>query len=107
MDCIFCKIIKKETASDIEYEDEKVMVFKDINPKAAVHLLIVPKVHIESIESRGAEHVAGDLVAVAKKIAERQRITGYKLLFNVGRQGGQLVEHLHLHFLAGQSIKLP
>lgn len=107
LNCIFCQIIKKEAVSDIEYEDEKVIIFKDINPKAAVHLLIVPKKHIKSIKTPGSEEVVGVLVKAAKKIAPKKGIAGYKLVFNVGKEGGQLVEHLHLHFLAGKSINLP
>jgi len=105
--CIFCKIAKKEVPSKIVYEDKKVIVFKDINPKARVHFLIVPKQHIGSIKSKGSEKIVKDLIITAKKIAKTKKISGYKLVFNVGKEGGQLIDHLHLHFLAGKSIKLP
>ena len=105
--CIFCKIAKKEVPSKIVYEDKKVIVFKDINPKARVHFLIVPKQHIGSIKSKGSEKIVKDLIITAKKIAKTKKISGYKLVFNVGKEGGQLINHLHLHFLAGKSIKLP
>lgn len=101
-DCLFCKIAKKEIPSKIVYEDEKVIVFPDINPKADIHLLVVPKEHIQSIKSEGSEEVAKELIKVAKKIAEDQGIIGYKLIFNVGKEGGQTIDHLHLHLLAGQ-----
>ena len=107
MNCIFCKIIKKEVVSNIEYEDEKTLVFKDINPKAEIHLLIVPKTHLTSVKSQGSEEVARDLIKTAKEIAQQKGISGYKLVFNVGKQGGQIVEHLHLHFLAGKLQSLP
>lgn len=81
------------------------IVFKDINPKTRVHLLIVPKKHIESINYLEEEDRAlvGQMIYLAKKIAQEQGIaqTGYKLLFNVGRGGGQLVDHLHLHLMGG------
>ncbi len=105
--CIFCKIIKKEIPSKMIYEDERVVVFQDINPKAPVHFLIVPKNHIESINSQGAEKICEDLIGTAKKIAADKKIKGYKLVFNVGREGGQLIDHLHLHFLSGKPMKLP
>lgn len=105
--CIFCKIAKKEVPSKIVYENEKVIAFKDINPKARIHFLIVPKQHIDSIKSKGSEKIVKDLIVTAKKIAKTKKISGYKLVFNVGKKGGQLIDHLHLHFLAGKSIKLP
>jgi len=106
-ECLFCKIAKKEVSSDIVYEDEKTVAFKDIAPKAPIHFLIIPKKHIESIKSEGSEKVDADLILAAKKIAEERGIEGYRLVFNVGREGGQIIEHLHLHFLAGKSIRLP
>ena len=107
MDCIFCKIINKEMSADIVYQDEKTIVFSDINPKAEIHFLIVPKQHIESIKSDNSEEVVAQLIRTAKKIALDKNINGYKLVFNVGRQAGQTIDHLHLHLLAGSSIKLP
>ena len=106
-ECIFCKIVRKEIPADIVWEEEDIMVFKDRNPKAPIHFLIVPKEHIESVKSEGSEEVARQLIKVAKKVAENMGIPGYKLVFNVGREGGQIIEHLHLHFLAGDGIKQP
>ncbi|MFH0739777.1 MAG: HIT domain-containing protein [bacterium] len=97
--CIFCKIVSKELPSDIVYENEDVLVFRDIHPKAPVHILIIPKQHIESINSAGSENVAGDLILSAKDIIKRDNVRGCKLLFNVGREGGQTVDHLHMHLL--------
>ncbi len=108
-DCIFCKIVKKEVPSDIVYEDEKIIAFKDIKPVVPVHILIIPKVHISSVnhlESKDRE-LLGELFLVARKIAKDQGVTerGYRLVFNVGRDAGQTVDHLHIHLLGG--VKLP
>lgn len=100
MECIFCKIINKEVPSEVVYEDDDVLVFKDVNPKAPIHFLMIPKEHIASIASSNSENIVGNLVSVAKKIAEEKDILGYKLVFNVGRE--QIVEHLHMHLLAAE-----
>ncbi len=105
MTCVFCKIIKREVQSDIVYENDYVVVFKDINPQAPIHLLVVPKKHIDSIASEGSEGTASELIKVAKKIAQNEHIPGYKLLFCVGKEGGQTVNHLHLHLLAGERMR--
>ena len=109
MDCIFCKIINKELPSEIVFENEKVIVFKDIHPKAPVHFLIVPKKHIISINHLEIQdkELVGDLVLIAKNIAKEKNLSGYKLLVNVGRQGGQMVDHLHLHLLSGEIKEIP
>ncbi|MGB2762637.1 MAG: histidine triad nucleotide-binding protein [Minisyncoccales bacterium] len=105
MSCLFCQIINKEIPADIIYEDEKFVVFKDIKPKAPIHLLILPKKHIPSVQHLEIEdkELIGELFLLAKKIAKKRGIAekGYKLVFNVGRGGGQIIEHLHLHLIAG------
>lgn len=105
--CIFCQIINKELPSTIVYEDEEVVAFNDINPSAETHVLIVPKKHIDSIKEleETDEKLAGHLLFVAKKIAEEKGLKGYKLQFNVGKEGGQIIFHLHLHLLGGKNIK--
>lgn len=102
MDCIFCKIAKGELPSEKVLETESLVAFNDINPKAKVHVLIIPKKHIESIKHLAEldKSLVGEMVLVAKKIAEEKNLTGYKLVFNVGREGGQIVDHLHLHLLS-------
>jgi len=105
MDCIFCKIIEKKMPAEMVYKDEKFLAIKDIKPKAPLHILIIPKKHIDSVnhlELKDKELI-GELFLVAKKIAGELGVdkTGYKLVFNVGRGGGQLINHLHLHLLAG------
>jgi len=106
MDCIFCKIAKGELPSEIVYQEKDFIAFKDIFPKAALHYLIIPKNHIESVASDGSEEIIKDLIRIAKKIAIEQKIIGYKLLFNVGVEGGQIVPHLHMHMLAGSNSEL-
>jgi len=107
-DCLFCKIAKREIPSDIVYEDEDFISFKDINPIAPLHLLIVPKKHIPSINHLTPEdkELIGRLFLVAKKIAKEQGVAerGYRLIFNVGKEGGQAIEHLHLHLLGGKTL---
>lgn len=109
MDCLFCKIIKKELPSDIIFEDSETVAFKDIHPKASFHILIVPKKHIASINDLEEEDkdLTAKIIYTAKKIARDNNLTGYKLIFNVGRDGGQIIDHLHLHLLSGKPIDLP
>jgi histidine triad (HIT) family protein len=108
MDCIFCKIISGEIPSEKVFENDKIIAFNDINPKARIHILVVPKKHIESVKS--LEETDKDLIVevifAAKKIAKDKDLEGYKLVFNVGREGGQLVDHLHLHLLSGDADPL-
>lgn len=108
MNCIFCKIAKKEIPAEIVYEDEKILAFKDIEPKAPVHILIIPKLHIPSVDHLGKEdkELIGELFLTAKKLAKEFKIdkTGYRLIFNVGKDAGQTVEHLHLHLMGGEKL---
>ncbi|MBI4120148.1 MAG: HIT domain-containing protein [Parcubacteria group bacterium] len=108
-DCIFCKISRHEIPAEIVAEDEAVVVFKDIHPKASVHWLAVPKKHISSLKEAAAEDwpVVLRVIQKAVKVAQDNNLAGYKLVFNVGREGGQIVDHLHLHLLAGEKIQLP
>jgi len=108
MDCLFCKIIKKEIPADIVFEDDSVIVFKDINPKAKIHHLIVPKKHIANFNELSAMD-AQDLIKImytAKRIAGEEGIdkSGYRLIFNINDDGGQEVQHLHLHLIGGQKL---
>lgn len=106
LDCLFCKIVEKKLPAEIVFEDEKILVFKDIYPKAPKHYLIIPKNHLKSIASDNSEETVKDLIKRAKKIAVEQAIAGYKLVFNVGSAAGQTVPHLHLHFLVGGSSEI-
>ena len=103
MDCIFCKIIKKETPADFVYEGDNMAAFKDIKPSAPTHILVVPAEHIQSIAYLEGNHknIISEMIFTAKRLAEKLELKGYKLVFTVGRGGGQLVDHLHLHLLGG------
>lgn len=107
MDCIFCKIVKKEIPAEIIHEDARVLVFKDIHPSAPVHYLVVPKEHIQSIAHLEENHnkIISEVIYAAKAVATKLGLKGYKLVFNVGREGGQVIDHLHLHLLGGWSQK--
>jgi len=103
--CTFCKIIKGEQPADFLYQDESLVVFKDIRPHAPVHLLIVPKEHIRSLNDLKEKDrdIISKMVVRAKEMAKEVSIaqSGYRLLFNVERGGGQVIFHLHLHLLGG------
>lgn len=108
MSCIFCQIIKKEIPAVIIYEDDEIIAFNDIRPIAPVHILIIPKEHIESVndlEDKDTELI-GKMIILAKKIAINLDIApnGYKLLFRVGEWGGQEVPHIHLHLIGGAKL---
>ncbi len=107
MDCIFCKIAKKEIPADIVFENKDLVVFKDIKPSAPVHFLAVPKEHIQSIAHLEGNHkdVLAGMIYAAKDTAKKAGLKGYKLVFNVGREGGQMIDHLHLHLLGGWKTK--
>lgn len=108
MDCIFCRIIAGEVPGEIIYQDERVIVFPDINPKAPTHLLIVPKKHIPSLAhlSETDSPLTGHMVNIANRMAKEQGIseTGYRLVVNCGEEGGQAVPHLHMHLLGGRRL---
>ncbi len=103
--CIFCKIIKGEQPADFLYQDESLVVFKDIRPHAPVHLLIVPRKHIRSLNDLEEKDkgIVLEMIVRAKEMAREVSIaqSGYRLLFNVERGGGQVIFHLHLHLLGG------
>ena len=104
-DCIFCNIVSGKRESRIAYKDETFVAFHDINPKASLHLLIIPKKHIESIDhvELKDKELMGEMIMVVQKIAKEQHLKGYKLAINVGREGGQVIDHLHLHLMANKS----
>ncbi|MCB4810806.1 histidine triad nucleotide-binding protein [Methylovorus menthalis] len=102
-DCIFCKIVAGSIPSTQIYADEDVIVFKDINPLAPVHFLIVPRQHIESLASCDSSHQAllGKMLLLAPKLAEEQGLAGFRTMINTGREGGQEVFHIHVHVFGG------
>jgi len=109
MECIFCRIISGDIPSDIVYQDEETIAFRDINPQAPVHLLIVPKYHIPSLAEIGAhqKQLLGHLIHVANELAVMEGVSakGYRLVINSGTDAGQEVPHLHLHLLGGRQLK--
>lgn len=108
MDCIFCKIANGEIKASIVYQDETAVAFPDINPKAPVHLLIIPRKHIERISdlTGDEEKLIGHLITIASKLAQQQGISksGYRLVINCGPHGGQVVPHVHIHLLGGRQM---
>ena len=111
-DCIFCKIAQKEIPSELVYEDESVVAFKDLEPQATVHVLVIPKKHIESLLALSAEdrelaaHILCDVVPeLAKKFGVDAK--GFRVAANTGEEGGQSVKHLHFHLLGGRSMQWP
>lgn len=100
--CIFCSVISREIPSDFVYEDENYIVINDIHPKARVHILLIPKRHVASIADMADSDrdTVGGLFLLARDLGHKMNIPGYRLQFNIGKEGGQEVMHLHLHFLA-------
>lgn len=111
-DCIFCKIVSKEIPSNMVYEDDVVVAFKDLEPQAPVHVLIVPKKHIRSLNDTTAadkdllSHITIDVIP---KLAQQCDIadSGYRIVINTGVEGGQTVDHLHFHLIGGRSMQWP
>lgn len=109
-DCLFCKIVAGDIPAKRVYEDELSLAFADINPQAPVHLLLIPKEHIQSTAQATAEHGAllGHLLSTAATIAREQHLDrGYRIVINTGDDGGQTVDHLHLHLLGGRAMHWP
>ena len=110
-DCIFCKIIDKEIPANIVYEDEKILAFHDLSPVAPVHVLVIPKVHIESLNMIDSSHAEtiGCLMTKLKDIAKDLGIdkSGYRVVTNIGDEGGQTVGHIHFHLAGGRQMKWP
>ena len=108
MDCIFCSIVAGKIPVDIIYQDEEVIAFRDIKPQSPVHLLVIPREHFPSLVqiTEKEEPLIGHMVTVANRLARDEGISeaGYRLVINCGRQGGQLVPHLHLHIMGGRQL---
>jgi histidine triad (HIT) family protein len=110
MSCLFCRIIDGSIPSKAIYQDDQCYAFADINPQAPVHVLIVPRQHIASIADAGNEHSAliGHLHWAAAEIARSKGLTqGYRTVINTGKDGGQTVDHIHVHLLGGRSMSWP
>jgi len=104
-DCLFCKIVNGEIPTDFLFKDDRIAVFRDINPEAPVHLLIVPLRHIRSINdlTKEDQSIVAEMIMVAKEMAKKEGVSesGYKLFINVEKGGGQLIFHLHMHLIGG------
>ncbi|MEB3179256.1 MAG: histidine triad nucleotide-binding protein [Nostocaceae cyanobacterium] len=109
-DTIFSKIIRREIPADIVYEDDLALAFRDINPQAPVHILVIPKQPIAKLsDAESQDHkLMGHLLLTVKRVAEQQGLTnGYRVVINTGEDGGQTVYHLHLHILGGRQMTWP
>lgn len=107
MDCIFCEIVKGNIPSDKVYEDEKCLAFKDINPQAPVHVIIIPKRHLRSMDEVNEENsmlVAHIVTCIPQIAASCGLVQGYRVISNCGEHGGQTVPHLHFHLLGGTAL---
>ena len=104
-DCIFCKIANKEINSEIVYENKNVVAFKDLNPKAKIHILIFPKKHYETILDLDEKEIMEDMLTAVKEIAKKYEMEeGFRLINNCKEYGGQEVMHLHIHMLGGEKL---
>ncbi len=108
-DCLFCKMITGEIKPDVVYEDDSVLAFRDINPQAPVHILIIPKVHVETLNDLDDSVLAGKLLQTAIKLAKQEGLAeeGYRTVLNCNEKGGQEVFHLHMHLLGGRQMQWP
>ena len=112
MDCIFCKIVNlpagEKIPTELVYEDSEIIAFNDVHPVAPIHILIIPKKHIETINDLSNEDgkLVGKMIIVARDLAKKLKISenGYKLLFRTGKDGGQEVSHIHLHLIGGAKL---
>jgi len=106
-DCLFCNVVSRKSPSDIVYEDDKVIVFKDIYPKADIHLLLVPKEHIGSLDELDTSHdvMIAHMIRLLPKLAREQGLYhGFRTIINTGPGGGQEIYHLHMHLLGGRGL---
>ncbi len=110
MSCIFCKIVNDEIPSEKVYEDNDILAFKDLNPAAPIHILIIPKKHISSLNDVKSEdiEILGKLLLTTSKIAKEQGLSkGYRVVNNCGEDGGQTVDHIHFHLLGERKLQWP
>lgn len=111
MDCIFCKIASGEIKGNIVFQDDRVTVFRDLNPQAPTHVLIIPNQHVPGVGDMSPDQAAvmADLTRAAQVVAKQEGIdkTGFRLVLNSGRDANQTVDHLHMHLIGGRSMQWP
>ena len=111
LDCLFCKIVAEEIPADVIHSSDRVLAFRDTNPQAPTHVLLIPKEHVRSMRELGEDHaeILAELFSTAAHIARAERVdeTGWRVVGNVGRDAGQSVDHLHFHLLGGRPMKWP
>jgi histidine triad (HIT) family protein len=111
LECVFCNILRGEMTAEFVYEDERIVAFRDINPQAPVHVLILPRKHIPSTNqiTPGDVGILGEMILVARKVAEIEGVadSGYRLVINCNEDSGQEIYHLHLHLLGGRRMTWP
>jgi len=105
--CVFCKIISSKIQTDLLYEDDKVIAFKDISPQAPFHILIIPKYHYSSIKDVNDESLIAHLFTIGNKLAREKNIDNFRYIVNTGEEAGQTVFHLHLHLMGGRVMNWP
>lgn len=106
-DCIFCKIANKEIPTELVYENEHVVAFNDINPAAPVHILVIPKAHVESLKELDDKNLMAELLSGVREVTKKLGITDYRTVINTGKGAGQEVFHIHLHIISGRPLKWP
>lgn len=109
MDCVFCKIAAGEIPTEKIYEDEDIIAFNDLDPQAPIHFLVIPKKHITSLESveESDSKLLGEIMLAISKLAAKNKLEGYRVVTNIGEDGGQTVPHLHFHVLGGRAFHWP
>ena len=109
MDCVFCKIVAGIIPTQFLYQDEEVIAFPDLHPRAPVHILVIPRKHIQSLNELNDDHISllNHLIKVVRQVAKDKGIydEGYRLVINTGREGGQVIPHLHLHVMGGHHLE--
>jgi histidine triad (HIT) family protein len=105
--CVFCRIVNGTNPTEILFKNEKLIAFPDLHPRAPIHILIIPKQHIRSLNDLEDGQLIVDMIATAKQVAKDQGIydKGYKLVINTGSEGGQVIQHLHMHLLGGKRME--
>jgi histidine triad (HIT) family protein len=108
-DCLFCRIVRKELPADVVHETDKTLAFRDVNPKAPLHVLVIPKEHIASLMQLESRHAAllGELHATIQTVSRQEKAPGFRVVVNNGKESGQTVDHLHYHVLAGRRLAWP